>query len=165
MQRVAVVGSGGAGKSTFARALGTATGLPVVHLDRHYWRPGWQPTGPAEWEALQAELVAAESWIIDGNYGSTFDLRFARADTVIVMALPRWRCITRAMRRAARNWGNDIQAAGCPEKVDLEFLRWLWRFPVDSRPRIDAGLARHHHLRVIELTSPAQVRAYLAGPG
>lgn len=86
VRRVAVVGSGGAGKWTFARQLGERTGIPVVHLDHHYWKPGWVQTAPHQWWARQAELVAGESWIIDGNYGGTFDVRFPCADTVIVLA-------------------------------------------------------------------------------
>jgi adenylate kinase family enzyme len=166
VRRVAVVGSGGAGKSTFARQLGERTGIPVIHLDRHYWKPGWVQTAPHQWRARQAELVAGESWIIDGNYGGTFDVRFACADTVIVLALPRWLCVTRALRRTLRDRGRDLQAGGCPERVDLAFLRWVWRYPIDSRPRLNAALERHQdRLRVIELTSPTEVRMFLATLG
>ena len=81
MDRVAVVGPVGAGKSTFAAALGERTGLPVVHLDRHFWHPGWVETPRDEWRRRQAELFAGDRWIADGNYGRTFDERFSRADT------------------------------------------------------------------------------------
>ena len=85
MERIAVVGSAGAGKTTFATELGQRTGLPVLHLDRFYWRPGWVVPDEAEWAMTQSELVERPDWIIDGNYGTQFDLRFARADTVIVL--------------------------------------------------------------------------------
>jgi energy-coupling factor transporter ATP-binding protein EcfA2 len=67
-QRIMVIGSGGAGKSTFARQLAALTGLPVIHLDRHYWRPGWERTPTAEWNGIVQALAAGASWIIDGNY-------------------------------------------------------------------------------------------------
>jgi adenylate kinase family enzyme len=166
MERVAVVGSGGAGKSTFARELGARTGLPVVHLDRHFWKPGWVETPTDEWRAVQAELVAADRWILDGNYGGTLDLRLARADTVIALALSRYRCVTRAFRRSVANRGRPVNADGCPERIDRDFLRWVWRYPKDSRPRLDAALARHRdHLDVIELTTPAEVRSFLERQG
>jgi len=114
MERIAVVGCGGAGKSTFARDLGERTGIPVIYLDRHYWKPGWVATAPAEWRALQSGLIAGGSWIIDGNYGGTFDVRFACADTVIVLALPRWLCFTRVLWRAVRNWGQDVRGRRMP---------------------------------------------------
>jgi len=163
MQRVAVVGSGGAGKSRFASELGRLTGLAVTHLDRHYWQAGWVETPTDEWRVVQAGLAAGERWIMDGNYGSTFDVRFSRADTVIVLALSRWRCLWRVLWRVVRHRGRDVQAAGCPERFDRAFLRWVWRYRVDSRPRLDAAVARHREaLLLIELKSPADVRAYLA---
>jgi adenylate kinase family enzyme len=158
---VAVVGSGGAGKTTFSDELGRRTGLPVIHLDRYYWRPGWVASTSAEWRALQSVFVAGDEWIIDGNYGSTFDLRLARADTVIVLAFSRWRCTARAFRRSLAHRGRDIQADGCPERIDLSFLRWVWRYPLDSRPRLDAAIAIHPGLEVIELRSPRAARAWL----
>jgi adenylate kinase family enzyme len=162
MKRVAVVGSGGTGKSTFARELGSRTGIPVIHLDRHFWKPGWVETAKDEWQDLQRDLTAGETWIVDGNYGGTFDIRFSQADTVIVLSLPRWRCVFRALSRTLRNHGTAVQAAGCNERIDFEFLRWLWRYPIDSRPRLDAALDRHRaDLRVIELTSPRQVKAFV----
>ena len=67
MQRVAIIGSGGAGKSTLARQLGEATGLPVVHLDREYWAPGWVEPPRDEWTRKVALFAAEDAWIMDGN--------------------------------------------------------------------------------------------------
>jgi adenylate kinase family enzyme len=154
MQRVAVVGPGGAGKSTFAAELGRRTGLPVIHLDRHFWRPGWVEPAREDWRKVQADLVAGDRWIADGNYGGTFDIRFERADTVIVFQPPRLVCVTGALRRSLRHRGEAVQAPGCPEHLDPGFLRYLWRYPRDSRPRLDAALARNRdHLTVVELRS------------
>jgi adenylate kinase family enzyme len=162
MRRVAVVGPGGAGKTTFSRRLGERLGVPVVHLDRHHWKPGWTEPAPDEWAAQQAELLTGDAWIADGNYGRTFDLRFARADTVIVLTLPPLRCVAGVLRRWATNFGQDIQAGGCPERVNLAFLRWIWRYPKDSRPRLDAAIERHReHLRVVELRSRREAAAFL----
>ncbi len=166
MERVAVVGPGGAGKSTFARELGQRTGIAVIHLDQHYWKPGRVETPREEWRGVQNSLLAGDSWIVDGNYGGTFDVRFARADTVIVLAPSRLRCLIGALRRTFRYYGRDVQAAGCPERVDVSFLRWIWRYPRDSRPRLDAALARQRvGLRVIELNSPGQVEGFLQDVG
>lgn len=160
--RVAVVGPGGAGKTTFAAELGRRTGLPVIHLDRHYWQPGWVETPAEAWRTLQSELLAGDAWIVDGNYGATFDLRFARADTVIVLASPRLVCVARALRRSLRHYGRPVQAPGCPERLSLEFLLWVWRYPRDSRPRLDAALdAYRDRLEIVELRSSAQVGAFL----
>ena len=161
VDRVAVVGSGGAGKSTFAATLGERTGLPVVHLDHHFWQPGWVETPRDEWRRRQAELFAGNRWIADGNYGGTFDERFSRADTVIVFALPRLTCLTGALKRSTLNHGRPIQAEGCPERFQLSFFRWIWNYERDSRPRLDAALTLHGHLDVVELTSRRAAREFL----
>jgi adenylate kinase family enzyme len=162
MQRVAVVGSGGAGKSTFAAALGEATGLPVIHLDRYFWHPGWVETPRDEWRQRQRELLAGERWIADGNYGGTFDERFARADTVIIVARNRVGCLTSALWRTTSNHGKAIQADGCPERFQLEFYRWIWNYRRDSRPRLDAALVKHSHLKIVELRNRRRLRQFLA---
>jgi adenylate kinase family enzyme len=160
---VALVGSGGAGKSTLARELASITGLPLYHLDELHWRPGWVETPNEEFRPLQTELVAKDEWIIDGNYYNSYDIRFARADTVIYLALPRRICLSRVLRRVVRNWHHDVQARGCPEHFDWSFLQWLWRFPRNVRPGLDEALARHAgSFELIKLTTPRQVRHYVA---
>jgi len=162
VKRIAVVGSGGAGKSTLSRELSQITGLPLVHLDRHYWEPGWVDTPAEEWRALQSELLAGDAWIVDGNYQSSFDIRFARADTVIVLAFSRYRCLLRALIRSTRNYGKSIQAEGCPERFEREFYQWIWNFPKEGLPALHAALEIHRErLNVIELTSPSAVQSFL----
>src|ERR1700733_11230557 len=99
MRRVAVVGSSGAGKSTFARRLGERTGLPVIHLDHAYWRPGWDPPPDDEWDEIAPRLAAGDEWIIDGNYSRTVDARARRADVVVFLDYPRVGCLARVLRR------------------------------------------------------------------
>lgn len=162
MQRVAVVGSGGSGKSTFASELSRITGLALFHLDEYYWRPGWVETPTNEWRVIQGELVAHDRWIIEGNYSNTYDVRFDRIDTVIVLSPPRRVCLYRVIKRVVVNWHRDVQARGCPERFDISFLHWVWRFPYDARPRLDAALARYAgRFTVIELSSAERVRRYL----
>jgi adenylate kinase family enzyme len=162
VNRVAVVGAGGAGKSTFARELGVMLQLPVYHLDNYHWLPGWNEPSKEDWHETQFELVAKDQWILEGNYGASFDIRFNRAEAVYVLSLNRWICCARVLKRVIKNWRRDIQAPGCPEHFDLKFLRWVWRYPVDSRARLDQALARHADtLEVFELRSRKEIREYL----
>jgi adenylate kinase family enzyme len=161
MRRVAVVGPGGAGKSTFARGLGTKTGLPVVHLDHHFWKPGWVETPRDQWLERQRVLLAGDCWIADGNYGGTFDERFRRADTVIVISRNRYACLAGALGRLIGHYGSPMQAEDCPERFQLSFYRWIWNYQRDSRPRLDAALGRHGHLHVVELRSRRSMRRYV----
>ena len=143
MKRVAVIGNGGSGKSNFARELGRRTGLPVIHLDRLFWQPGWVPKAAEEWREMQAALVREDDWILDGNYGSTLDVRLMAADTVFFFDTPRRLSLTGVLRRWARHHGQAIQADACPERVSLQFLLWVWRFRSNSRPRVLEQLYTH----------------------
>jgi adenylate kinase family enzyme len=160
MQRVAVVGSGGAGKSALARQIGAITGLPVIHLDHHYWGPGWVPTPNAEWVERQRALLEGTRWVVDGNYGGTLELRATLADTIVFLDLPRRVCVSRAMRRVR---SPILQAPGCPQKVDREFLHWIWAFPKDTRPKVLSVLGRHALTTdIVQLRSRAEVRSFLS---
>lgn len=144
MRRCLVLGSGGAGKTTFALALGEVTGLPVVHLDRHYWQPGWRAPPTPEWEATVRGLLARPTWIMDGNYGGTLELRLAAADTVILLDTPRRQCLAGVLRRrwAWRGRARPSLADGCKERLTFEFLHWIWTYPGRRRPEILARLER-----------------------
>ena len=83
-RRVIVTGLAGSGKSTFSLALAAKTGLPVIHLDLHFWKPGWVAPSETEWREKQCGVLAGNAWIADGNYHETLDLRLERSDTVCV---------------------------------------------------------------------------------
>jgi adenylate kinase family enzyme len=165
-QRVLVVGSGGAGKSTVAARIGAATGLPVIHLDALHWHAGWRDTPVDEWTQIVAELVDRERWVMDGNYGGTLDIRVAACDTVVFLDLPRYVCLWRAVRRWWRYRGRTRpdMAEGCPERLSVEFLRWIWDYPATRRPALLRRLAtRRRDQRAVVLRSPAEVDRFLRG--
>lgn len=171
MRRIAIVGCGGAGKSTLARRLGEILKLEVVHLDAVLWRPGWIMTPKDEELKIQSEIAGREAWIIDGNYGGTMELRFARADTIIFLDFPRTTCLWRVLKRRIRYAGTTRpdMAPGCNEQVDWEFLRWIWNFPRVTKPKIMELLQRHQDKRIAILGSVKDVRCFLeevqrAGP-
>lgn len=162
MKRVVVLGVGGAGKTRLAHAVARTTGLPIVHLDRIFWRPGWQLAPRDEARAALDEAVAGERWIIDGNFLSVGDARFERADTVVFLDLPRMTCLARALRRAFRDRGRmrpDLPD-GCPEGFDLDFYRWIWNFGRDDRPQILERLEQTG-ADVVHLRSRADVERYV----
>ena len=129
-KRILILGCGGAGKSTLARRLGAATGLPVVHLDGLYWQPGWVAMERAAWRRTVENEIAKDAWIIDGNFGSSLELR--RVWTTHGRVRP------------------DM-GAGCPERFDLSFLRWVWDFPKRDGTHVKALLAAHPEVRCVTL--------------
>lgn len=165
MKRVLVIGSGGAGKSTFARRLGERLGLEVLHLDTFFWRPGWVETPKEEWRRTVEGLCAREAWVMDGNFSGTLDVRLKACDTVVFLDLPRTVCVWRAMKRWVmyRNTPRPDMAAGCGEKFDPKFLHWVWTFPSRSRPTVLARLGEFAaDKRVIRLRSSEEVERFLA---
>jgi adenylate kinase family enzyme len=144
VKRVAVIGSGGSGKSTFARKLAARTGLPLVQLDHLYWLPGWQEPPEDEWQATHAGLIARDRWIIDGNYGSTMVARLAAADTVVFLDLPRLVCLWSVLRRLALagRFGRPNQVPGLSDRLDRAFLAWIWNYPTNKRPEVLERLAQ-----------------------
>ena len=163
MRRVVILGNGGSGKSELARELSRRTGLPVVHLDPLFWRPGWKAGPREQFRRELDEKVAEERWIIDGNFVRAGDRRFERADTAIFLDLPRRVSMTRAVRRYLRDRRTNRPDLpdGCEEGLDWEFLKWMWHFDRDDRPQILERL-RASPARLVHLRSPAEVRDYIA---
>ena len=164
MKRILVIGSGGSGKSTVSTQLGAILGLPVIHLDQLYWKPGWEKPSKEEWARTVEELIAQPEWIIDGNFGATLPQRIKRADAIILLDVSRWVCLWRVAKRALKYRGRHRpdMAPGCQERFDLEFIRWIWTYPRKSRPAKLALLsATGPDQRVVILRSGREVRHFL----
>jgi adenylate kinase family enzyme len=150
MKRVLILGPGASGKSTLAARLGEITGLPVIELDKLFWKPGLLPTPPEQWVELQQRLVDEDQWIIDGDLGpyDAVEARLRAADTIVLLDFSWARCAWRAVRRSR-------------ERAD--FWLWLWRYRRKSRPILIEAinkLAAHAELRV--LRNPKALKQFLA---
>ena len=151
MQRVMIIGCGGAGKATLARQLGEKTGLPVVHLDKLFWRPGWEQISREEFDKLHREALAGEKWILDGNFDRTMEERMRHCDTLGVA------------KRILTTYGQvrPDMGEGCPERFDLEFLQWVWNFNKNKREKTYRLLARYPDKKICILKNRRQVRQFL----
>jgi adenylate kinase family enzyme len=145
VERVAILGCSGSGKTRAADALARRTGLPVVHLDVLFWRPGWVPADEAVARAALEAAAAEPRWILDGNFvGDGTDGRFASADTVVFLDVGRLRCLARVLRHLARDRRRTRpdHPEGCSESFSPALVRWIWRYSRDERPSVLALLER-----------------------
>jgi adenylate kinase family enzyme len=168
MRRVLVIGCPGAGKSTFSAKLRQRTGLPLISLDAEFWQPGWVMTPRAAWRQQVEALAARDVWIMDGNFGSSLDLRLPRADTVLWFDFPRWLCLARVAKRVAMSYGRvrPEMAAGCPERLDYEFAKYIWHFNSRDKPQIIESLGLHgRHLAPVIFRHDADAGRFLDSAG
>jgi adenylate kinase family enzyme len=146
-----ILGRGGAGKSALARRLSSLTGIPAVELDSVFWQHGPSPMPVQEWVAKQRDLVAGESWILDGDlgpYDSGLGSRLAAADTIVVLDFGLLRCGWRTLRRG---------------REQAEYWHWVWSYRRSYLPRLRVAIAvQLPRARVHVLRNPAAVRRFLA---
>jgi adenylate kinase family enzyme len=137
MERIVIIGCGGAGKSTLARQLGEKLDIPVVHLDKLFWRPGWVQVSKEEFDKLHREVLAREKWIMDGNFDRTMEERITRSDTVIYLDFSRFACLMGVLKRVFITYGKvrPDMGEGCPERIDWDFLKWVWDFNKNKREK------------------------------
>ncbi len=163
MMKILIIGSGGAGKSTFAKRLGEITGIEVIHLDKLHWRAGWVEPPKDEWHKTVETLLKQSEWIMDGNFGGTMEMRLAACDTAVFLDLPRTVCLYRILKRwlKYRNTNRPDMTAGCNEKVDWKFLGWIWNFQKTTKPKIEERLKRFGREKtVIRLHSKKEVEDF-----
>jgi adenylate kinase family enzyme len=164
MQRIAVIGCGGAGKTVLANALGEQLGLPVIHIDSHYWRvvDGERiESTPEQWRACHGGLVAGDAWVIDGMKLGVLDARLVRADAVIFLDLPTRTCLAGIAARRLRYRGRLDPERGVYDRINRPFLAWVWTFRRRQRPRLLQRLADFDG-DVVVLTSRRATTRYLA---
>ncbi len=163
MERVLIIGCGGSGKSTLARQLGEKTGLPVVHLDKLFWHPGWVESTKEEIDEKIMHAMAEPRWIMDGNYNRTLPKRLEYCDTVIYLDFSRWACLTGVLKRVVTTYGQvrPDMGEGCPERFDLEFLKWVWNFNKTKRKAYYGMLSQLDNKQVYILKCRREVKAFL----
>ena len=163
MERIIIIGCGGAGKSTLARQLGEKLNLPVVHLDKLFWKPGWVESTKDEIDAKSMEEMSKPKWIIDGNYNRTIPERIKRCDTIIYLDFSRFTCLMGVAKRVLSTYGTvrPDMGAGCPERFDPEFLKWIWNFNRKHRENYYRLLNEAEGIETIVLKNHRAVKRFL----
>ena len=163
MERILIIGCGGAGKSTLARQLGEKLDLPVVHLDKLFWKPGWVESAKEEIDEKILTELEKPQWIIDGNYNRTMPRRIQYCDTIIYLDFSRLACLLGVLKRVLTTYGKvrPDMGEGCPERIDFEFLKWVWNFNKNKRERYYRMLNDAEGVETIVLKNRRMVKRFL----
>ena len=98
-KRILLLGCPGAGKTTLGTQLGAILNIQLFPLDNYYWKEDGALLEEDEWLETLCSFVMRESWIIEGNYLSSLEIRVKLADSVILLAPPTRVCLLRVLKR------------------------------------------------------------------
>lgn len=143
MERIAIVGCGGSGKTHLARQLAEQLALPLTHLDAVYYDENWEKLPQEEFSMLQKGMVAEPRWIIEGNYAGTLPIRLEAADAVIVMDLPAHTCLFGILQRRLQHRGGQHKATGVYDRINWSFIRYVIGYRKSMLPRVHQLIAEH----------------------
>lgn len=144
MKKVMVIGSPGAGKSTFARKLRDATGLPLFYLDMIWHKPDQTNVSVEEFDRRLGEIVEKDQWIIDGNYQRTLEVRLKVCDTVFLLDYPLECCFSGAEARIGRK-REDMPWT--ETEFEEEFRQWILDFSEKQLPQIYKMLEQYGEMK------------------
>ena len=163
MDKIVIIGSPGAGKSTFARDLGRILHINVVHLDRVFWEPGWKEKPREVRLDILQEIVRNERWIIEGTYLGSSEPRLKAADTIIFLDTASLVCLSRIIKRYfnQRRFRRDIPN-GCHDKLNLIRILKVLVFPIRGRLMLEHRLRIYKSKQIIRLGSTNEVDSFLA---
>jgi adenylate kinase family enzyme len=162
-RRILVLGPCGSGKTCLTRELSCILDLPAVHLDARFWRPGWIGTPQQEWRRVVTSLIGQDSWIMDGTYESTLDLRIPAAEAIIMVDRPRWSCLWGVLRRSMAYRNRPRPDAPPDQPIDLAYLRYIWKYPERTDMLVRELIDRHGPRKpVIRLDRREHVAALLS---
>lgn len=172
VRRVSIVGVSGSGKTTLARALAAAMAVRHVELDAIFHQPGWTELPEADFRLRVAQELAAEGWVIDGNYMAVRDLVWAAADTVVWLDVPRRTVMRRLIRRTATRavtrrelWNGNREPVTAMFRRDpaVNIVRWAWINHGTYRDRYDAATIdpAYSHLKFVRLATDDDVGVLL----
>lgn len=133
MKKIIVIGSPGAGKSVFSKKLRDITNIQLYHLDMLYHKKDGTHISKEELEEKLIEIFKKDSWIIDGNYQRTIEMRLKECDTVFLLDFPTEVCIEGAKSRVGKK-REDLP--WIEEKLDENFKQVISNFSKEKLPRI-----------------------------
>ena len=158
MKKIIVIGCPGSGKSRFSKNLNKITGIPLYHLDMIYWNADKTTVEKEVFLERLSEILQKDSWIIDGNYASTMEVRMRECDSVFFLDYPTDICLDgiRERRGKARS---DMPWVESGE--DEEFIEFVKNYALQSRPQVIALLDKYHFKNIFIFKSRSEADNFL----
>ena len=160
MKKVIVIGCPGSGKSTVSRALHNKTGIPLYHLDMMYWNADKTTVEKSVFLERLSVVLEKDEWIIDGNYGSTMELRMAECDTVIFLDYPLEVCLGGIKERRGKP-RSDMPWIETEE--DSEFIEFIKSYNEQQKPKVLELLEKYSDKNIVNFKSREEADAFLNG--
>ena len=165
--KVALIGYSGCGKSTLGKLIAEKYSLPIQHLDKVHWLPGWKERELEDEYRIAKDFLDQNSeWVIDGNYTRLErNRRLEEADWIIFMNFNRLSCFRRILKRhkTYKNVQRDSITEGCPERLNLDYLEWAlfkgrtWRAKANY-----SRVVNRHPEKIIEIKNQKELDAFIA---
>ncbi|KXT78699.1 DNA topology modulation protein [Streptococcus sp. DD13] len=164
--KIMIIGYSGSGKSTLAEKLSRYYSIPRLHMDTLQFQPGWQESDRTWMQAEMKHFLTDHSdWVIDGNYSwCCYEERMEQADQIIFLNFSRWNCFFRAWKRYRRYKGRvrESMAAGCPERFDWAFIRWIfWDGRQEKQKTWYQSIAKNYPDKFISIKNQKELDAFL----
>ncbi|MBQ7921815.1 MAG: adenylate kinase [Clostridia bacterium] len=160
MKKIIVIGCPGSGKSTFSRSLHQITDIPLYHLDMLYWNPDKTTAEKSVFRKNLSDIIRKDTWIIDGNYGSTMELRLQACDTVFFLDYPTDVCIAGAQARKGRK-RPDMPWIEEENEDDAEFIAFIRNYNTENRPKVLELLAKYNDRKIFVFHNRSEADEYL----
>ncbi len=134
MKKIILIGCPGSGKTTLATKLGSKLNIPIHHLDKYFWKENRKHLTQEEFREVQDDLMATDTWILDGNFTKSIDNRIVNADTVIFLDFPKALSLFRYVKRYINHFGtvrNDM-GGGNTDTLQWKFIKFVLTFPKEE---------------------------------
>ena len=159
MKKIIVIGCPGSGKSTFSRALHGITGIPLFYLDMMYWNSDRTTVERSVFIERLLDTVGQNEWIIDGNFGSTMELRMAACDTVIFLDYPLEVCLEGIEERKGKA---RPDMPWVEYEDDYEFIGFIKNYNFKSRPKVMELLEKYNYKNIYILKNRKEADGFLS---
>ena len=159
MKKIIVIGCPGSGKSTFSKSLHKITNIPLYHLDMLFWNADKTTVGKSVFLDRLLKIIENSEWIIDGNYGSTMELRMQKCDTVIFLDYPLDVCLDGIKERKGKP-RSDMPWIESDED-DADFIEFIKNYNSQSRPKVTELLKRYSHKDIYIFSNRIQAEEFL----